>query len=25
LGLEYYRLDDYKIVQVDNNDWSKEV
>ena len=25
LGLEYYRLDDYKIVQVDNNDWSKEI
>ena len=25
LGLEYFRLDDYKIVQVDNNDWGKEV
>jgi|TARA_Y100001970_G_scaffold44076_1_gene55036 hypothetical protein len=25
LGLEYYRLDDYKIVQVDNNNWEKEV
>ena len=25
LGLEYFRLDDYKIVQVDNNNWGKEV
>jgi|15BtaG_2_1085339.scaffolds.fasta_scaffold32873_5 flagellar motor component MotA len=25
LGLEHYRLDDYKIIQVDNNNWSKEV
>ncbi len=25
LGLEYYRLDDYKIVRVDNNNWEKEV
>ena len=25
LGWEYYRLDDYKIVQVDNNDWGMEL
>ena len=25
LSSEYYRLEDYRIVQVDNNDWGKEL